>query len=127
MSQRSALSATASATASAKRLNFTFYSLATPLAPGPKRGGRIAVAAVVAGLLSACGAQDHGTTWKLPNGRLAGTRAAAGSAIDAGNVAKLESRWRFALTAAPTFSGIFASTPIACGRMGCRRRKSSAP
>jgi alcohol dehydrogenase (cytochrome c) len=73
----------------------------------------VAVAALVAGLLSGCGAQDRETTWKLPNGGLAGTRAAAGSTIDAGNVAKLEARWRFALTAAPTFSGIFASTPIA--------------
>ena len=36
----------------------------------------------------------------------------ARSTIDAGNVARLEARWRFALTAAPTFSGIFASTPI---------------
>ena len=71
------------------------------------------MAAAVAGLLSACGSQDHESTWKLPNGGLAGTRAAAESAIDTGNVAKLEARWRFGLTAAPTFSGIFASTPVA--------------
>jgi outer membrane protein assembly factor BamB len=73
----------------------------------------VAVAAVVAGLLSGCGSQDRESTWRLPNAGLAGTRAAAESAIDAGNVAKLEARWRFGLTAAPTFSGIFASTPIA--------------
>jgi hypothetical protein len=31
-------------------------------------------------------------TWHLPNSDLAGTRAAAGSAIDAGNVARLRVR-----------------------------------
>ena len=38
---------------------------------------------------------------------------ARGLEIDAGNVARLEERWRFAFTAQPTFSGIFASTPVA--------------
>jgi outer membrane protein assembly factor BamB len=71
------------------------------------------LAAVVVGLLSGCGAQDRDGTWKLPNGDLAGTRAAVGSAIDAGNATRLEVRWRFGLTAKPTFSGIFASTPVA--------------
>jgi outer membrane protein assembly factor BamB len=74
---------------------------------------RVAVAAVVAGLLSGCGVQDVDGSWRLPNGDLAGTRAATGSAIDAGNAARLEVRWRFGLTAAPTFSGVFASTPVA--------------
>jgi outer membrane protein assembly factor BamB len=71
------------------------------------------VAASVAGVLCGCVAQDDHGTWRLPNGDLAGTRAAAGSAIDAGNVARLGVRWRFGLTAAPTFSGVFASTPVA--------------
>src|SRR5580765_4029518 len=74
---------------------------------------RVAVATTVVGLLSGCGSHDAETTWKLPNGGLAGTRAAASSKIDADNVANLEARWRFRLTAAPTFSGIFASTPVA--------------
>ena len=77
------------------------------------RGVRVALAAVVAGLPLGCGTQEVDGTWQLPNGDLAGTRAAAGSAIDAGNAARLGVRWRFALTAAPTFSGIFASTPVA--------------
>ena len=68
---------------------------------------------VLASLLLGCGGRDTDATWRLPNGDLAGTRAAAGSAIDAGNVARLGVRWRYGLTAAPTFSGIFASTPVA--------------
>ena len=71
------------------------------------------MASAAVGLLSGCGSHDAEPTWKLPNGGLAGTRAAASSKIDADNVAKLEARWRFRLTAAPTFSGIFASTPVA--------------
>jgi alcohol dehydrogenase (cytochrome c) len=71
------------------------------------------VAASVAAVLFGCEARDDHGTWQLPNGDLAGTRAAAGSAIDAGNVARLGVRWRYGLTAAPTFSGIFASTPVA--------------
>jgi outer membrane protein assembly factor BamB len=68
---------------------------------------------VLASLLLGCGGRDTDATWRLPNGDLAGTRAAAGSAIDAGNVARLGVRWRYGLTAAPTFSGILASTPVA--------------
>jgi outer membrane protein assembly factor BamB len=83
------------------------------VAPGLARRVRIAVAAVVAGLLCGCGGQDDAATWQLPNSDLAGTRAATGSAIDAGNVVRLEVRWRYRLTAAPTFSGIFASSPVA--------------
>jgi outer membrane protein assembly factor BamB len=71
------------------------------------------VAAVVVGPLCGCGGHDAEGTWRLPNGDLAGTRAAAGSAVDAGNVARLEVRWRYRLTAPPSFSGIFASTPVA--------------
>jgi len=79
----------------------------------PVRRVVVAVAAVVAGLLTGCGTKDVDGTWQLPNGDLAGTRAAAGSAIDAGNAARLEVRWRFRFTTAPTFSGVFASTPVA--------------
>jgi alcohol dehydrogenase (cytochrome c) len=80
---------------------------------GLARRGPVTLAAVVAVLLSSCGSHERGGTWQLPNSDLAGTRAAAGSKIDAANVARLEVRWRFALTAQPTFSGIFASTPVA--------------
>jgi outer membrane protein assembly factor BamB len=68
-----------------------------------------------ASLLVGCGGDDNDATWRLPNGDLAGTRAAARSAIDAGNVSRLGVRWRYALTAKPTYSGIFASTPVADG------------
>jgi outer membrane protein assembly factor BamB len=73
----------------------------------------VPAAAVVAVALAGCG--GHGTTagWPLPNADLAGTRTVAGSAIDASTVARLRPRWRFALTAPPSFSGIFASTPVA--------------
>ena len=63
--------------------------------------------------LCACGGGGDEAVWQLPNSDLEGTRAASGSAIDAGNVSRLEERWRFAFTAEPTFSGIFASTPVA--------------
>jgi alcohol dehydrogenase (cytochrome c) len=43
---------------------------------------------------------------------LSGTRAAVDSPIDAGDVAKLRVRWRFRFTASPSFSGVFASTPV---------------
>lgn len=64
-------------------------------------------------VLAGCGGSDDEAAWRLPNGDLAGTRASAGSGIDSGTVGELEVRWRFALTAAPTYSGIFASTPVA--------------
>jgi outer membrane protein assembly factor BamB len=51
--------------------------------------------------------------WPLPNGDLSSTRAAQGSAIDAGNVGRLRVAWRFPLRGYQTPSGIFASTPIA--------------
>ena len=65
-------------------------------------------------LLCGCGAgnSDHGT-WPLPNGDLAGTRAASGSSIDAGSISRLRRRWRFGFTAKPSFGGSFASTPVA--------------
>jgi len=64
--------------------------------------------------LAGCGSKGSaaGGTWRLPNGDLAGTRAVAGSPIDAGNVSKLRVRWRFQLRAKPGYSGIFASTPV---------------
>jgi outer membrane protein assembly factor BamB len=71
-----------------------------------------AASALVAGLLCGCGGGGDDAVWRLPNSGLEGTRAAAGSSIDAGNVAELEVRWRFAFTAQPSFSGIFASTPV---------------
>jgi outer membrane protein assembly factor BamB len=78
--------------------------------------GRLAPLAVVVGIfLSGCGGAERHASWPLPNGDLAGTRAAAGSSITAGNVAKLHARWRFRFTATPSFSGIFASTPVVDG------------
>jgi alcohol dehydrogenase (cytochrome c) len=53
--------------------------------------------------------------WPSPNGDLAGTRAAAGSSIDAANVARLRPAWRFPLTGYQTPSGVFASTPVVLG------------
>ena len=69
----------------------------------------MALAAAAAG----CGGRAETGTWPLPNGNLAGTRAAADSPIDAGSVGRLEARWRFRFRAKPTFSGVFASTPVA--------------
>jgi alcohol dehydrogenase (cytochrome c) len=64
-------------------------------------------------VLVGCGGPDGEGSWELPNGDLAGTRSAAGSPIDADNVSRLEVRWRYALTAKPNYSGVFASTPVA--------------
>jgi outer membrane protein assembly factor BamB len=72
----------------------------------------VAAASVVASLLCGCGAREAQRTWTLPNGDLAGTRATAGSPINTGNVGHLRVRWRFRLTAKPTYSGVFASTPV---------------
>ncbi len=69
--------------------------------------------ALVGSLLCGCGDHSDNGAWPLPNRDLAGTRAAAESPIDAGNVGGLQVRWRFAFTARPGFSGIFASTPVA--------------
>ena len=67
-------------------------------------------------LLAGCGGNGDGAAdanWRLPNRDLAGTRATTGTAIDAGNVRRLGVEWRFRLAAAPTYSGVFASTPVA--------------
>src|SRR5581483_11917454 len=71
------------------------------------------VAAVLVLVLWPKGSSSRG--WAYPNADLAGTRAAAGSSIDAANVASLRPAWRFALTGYQTPSGVFASTPIASG------------
>jgi outer membrane protein assembly factor BamB len=76
-------------------------------------GSALAAAGAGGLLLCGCGARSSEGTWTLPNSNLAGTRAAAKSAIDAGNVGSLRVRWRFHFTGKPGFSGIFASTPIA--------------
>jgi outer membrane protein assembly factor BamB len=71
------------------------------------------VATVLAGGLGGCGGGSSSATWPLPNGDLEGTRAASGSSIDAGTVARLRASWRFSFTSAPSFAGSFASTPVA--------------
>jgi outer membrane protein assembly factor BamB len=73
-------------------------------------------AAALLALLAGCGGRgEESADWPLPNADLAGTRAAAGTEIDAGNVAELRPRWRFRLTAKPTYAGIYASTPVVAG------------
>jgi outer membrane protein assembly factor BamB len=84
-----------------------------PVASIRARSARVAAGwALAAGLLCGCGARAPESAWPLPNGDLAGTRTATGSSIDASNVGGLRVRWRFRFTAAPGFSGIFASTPV---------------
>lgn len=78
--------------------------------PSLAHGSFVTAVAVVT--LCACGSNHSTGTWPLPGSDLAGTRAAAGSSIDAGNVAKLRVRWRFRFASVPSFSGVFASTPV---------------
>src|ERR1044072_7582501 len=78
--------------------------------PGVSSG---AAAGAVAALLCGCGGRSADDTWPLPNSDLAGTRAAAGSAIAAAHVGRLGVRRPARFTATPGFSGIFASTPVA--------------
>jgi outer membrane protein assembly factor BamB len=80
---------------------------------GARKLPMLLAASAFASVLSGCGAHHSRGTWPLPNGDLAGTRAVAGSAIDAGSVARLRARWRFHFTSAPSFGGSFASTPVA--------------
>src|SRR6266542_1265741 len=80
------------------------------MGPLPARTLLFAGAAILAG---GCGSDVSRGVWQLPNGDPAGTRAAVGTPFDAGNVARLRPRWRLRFTAKPSFSGVFASTPIA--------------
>jgi len=80
---------------------------------GLRPARRLAFVVVAANVLFGCGGRDADGTWELPNGDLAGTRTASGSPIDSDNVSRLEVRWRYALTAEPNYSGVFASTPVA--------------
>ena len=76
---------------------------------------RAGVAAVVvaATVLSGCGANGRDGVWPQPGADLAGTRAVSGSRLDSRSVGRLAVQWRFLLRAAPSFSGIYASTPVA--------------
>jgi len=85
----------------------------TAAATCARRVSALAAAGAAGALLCGCGARSSEGTWRLPNSDLAGTRAVASSAITAANVSRLRVRWRFRFTAKPSFSGIFASTPIA--------------
>src|ERR1041384_4106711 len=69
---------------------------------------------VAATLLVGCGSHSK-TVWSLPNGDLAGTRAASGSRIDAGSVKRLRVKWRVRLTAKRSYAGIVTSTPVTDG------------
>jgi alcohol dehydrogenase (cytochrome c) len=62
-----------------------------------------------------CGGAPAATDWAAPNGDLASTRAASGSAIDSGNVNRLAPAWRFRFRGAPGLSGIAASNPLVVG------------
>ena len=78
------------------------------------------MAVIVVGLLAlavviAQRGKSARSEWPLPNANLSGTRAAAGSPIDASNVATLRPAWRFRLAGYQTPSGVFASTPIVLG------------
>lgn len=70
-----------------------------------------ALLAFTALTLVSCGGQDE-ADWSSPNGDLAGTRRAHGSAIDAGSVGSLRVAWRFRYPSRAGFSGIAASTPL---------------
>jgi outer membrane protein assembly factor BamB len=79
----------------------------------PGRLAKSAAALALTATAAGCGGHGATGTWPLPNRDLAGTRAAAGSPIDAGSIDRLAARWRFRFRATPTFSGVFASTPVA--------------
>jgi hypothetical protein len=68
-----------------------------------------------ASLAAGCGGGGRAGDWPLPNGDLAGTRAALDAEIDSGDVGRLRVRWRFRFHARRSYSGIFASTPIVDG------------
>jgi len=75
---------------------------------------RVAVVGVaIAFAVTGCGDDGTRATWELPNADLAGTRAVAGGAIDAGSARKLRPQWRFRFDERPTVTGIYASTPVA--------------
>jgi alcohol dehydrogenase (cytochrome c) len=76
----------------------------------------VAVLAIVvlAGVLSGSAVGAGSVPWTLPAGNLAGTRAATGSAISAGNVSQLSVSWRFAPSDKERY-GLFASTPLIDG------------
>lgn len=84
------------------------------MAPETARNVLAAAAALGTVLIcGGCGGHASRGTWPLPNGDLEGTRSAAGSSITAHTVGRLRPVWRFRLTAAPSPSGLFASTPVA--------------
>jgi alcohol dehydrogenase (cytochrome c) len=74
-----------------------------------------AAAVLALSVLSGCGGNSQERAWTLPAADLSGTRAAAETTVDAGSAGRLKPRWRFRLTARPTPSGVFASTPVAQG------------
>jgi outer membrane protein assembly factor BamB len=74
---------------------------------------RLATFAVAALAVSGCGTRGRSATdWPLPNGDLSSTRAASGSGIDRGSVARLKLAWRFRFRVPPGESGTFTATPV---------------
>jgi outer membrane protein assembly factor BamB len=71
----------------------------------------LAVAAAAC-LAASCGSGSKGD-WPQPNADVAGTRGAAGAKIDSDNVSRIRRVWRFRFRAPRSYSGIFASTPVA--------------
>jgi alcohol dehydrogenase (cytochrome c) len=73
---------------------------------------RLATASLLIAALAGCVSRSSNGGWPLPGADLAGTRTDPHAKIDAENVSRLRVRWRFRFAAAPSFSGIFASTPV---------------
>src|SRR6266540_144864 len=57
---------------------------------------------------------QYASDWPAPQGNLAGTRAAANSAITAANVGTLQVAWRLPITASGAYGGMTA-TPLVAG------------
>lgn len=68
----------------------------------------------MAALAAGCGSGGR-SDWPSSAGSLAGTRAASGSGIRARNAANLRPLWHFTFDSGPSFSGVFASTPVSDG------------
>lgn len=77
----------------------------------------IFLAAAVASVPAVGGSASRAVAraWAVPNLDLGATRAVAGSGIDRTTVGRLRRAWRFTVPEYPTYSGVFASTPLIVG------------